>query len=126
MSQRGDREIRAQEALIVSRLLPPCANDVQPSSLRALTESECSKLACLRPGFIDELIGRIETEEQSAGPGELEGTDRHRALDRELVHGMNRARGVSETAAEEIIRKREQILDQLCRERDERRDRDNC
>jgi hypothetical protein len=122
MTSDKEREERALEALIVSRMRAACGDEVDPSKLPGLTDEQKASLKCLKPGFIQDLIKRADTEaddpdEDEAGETEYE--------DSELLcgSGMNRAEEIDDEANEELKRKRKELLDKLKEEGDARRDR---
>jgi hypothetical protein len=118
MGQRDEREDRALEALIVSRLRSGCSDENDLESLAALTKEEQAQLECLKPGFIERLIARIssstEVEEAEKELDEENCTEPH-----ELVGGMWRAEDHTET--EEMRQKRESVREKIKEKRNARR-----
>ena len=122
MTSEKEREERALEALIVSRLRAACGDEVDPSKLPGLTDEEKASLKCLQPGFIESLIKRVDATEDDPEEDEVEETE---YADSELLcgSGMNRAEEIDDEANEELKRKRKELLDKLKEEGDARRDR---
>src|SRR5579862_9457159 len=122
MTSDKEREERALEALIVSRLRAACGDEVDASKLPGLTDEEKASLKCLRPGFIEDLIKQVD--EQSDDPEADEGEETEYAESELLCgSGMNRADEIDDEANEELERKRKELLDKLKEEGDARGDR---
>lgn len=121
MSAQDNREKRALDALIVSRLRLGCGDQVDATKLPVLSEEEKASLNCLKPGFIQSLIeGTGEQEEESNLD---ESAVSQEVCDRELIHGLNRAEEIDEETDEELKQKRQEMLDKLREEKDGERDR---
>jgi hypothetical protein len=123
MTSEKEREERALEALIVSRLRAACGDEVDPSKLPGLTDEQKASLECLKPGFIEDLIKQVDAEAVD-DPQEDEAEEAEYA-DSELLcgSGMNRAEEIDDEANEELKRKRKELLEKLKEEGDARRDR---
>ncbi len=122
MSTQDNPEVRALEALIVSRLRPQCAEQVDSTKLPSLSEQEKSSLTCLRPGFIQAMIEK--TANQEAEEEDLEeATHSHEVGNRELVHGMNRADKIDDVTEEELRKKRQEMQEKMREEDNGGRDR---
>jgi len=118
MSHR-EREDRALEALIVSNLRPD-KECLDPEKLPRLTDEERASLKSFRPGFIKELISEVDAEAgepvESVLPEEAEHL--------ELAYGMNRAEEIDEATDEELNRRRQELLDELGKEKEDDAERD--
>jgi hypothetical protein len=121
MNEPEKREERALEALIVSRLRPRGGNEIDPKKLPVLSEEEKASLNCLKPGFIQKLINLADTYDEEDDCDESE----QEACDRELIHGFNRAEEIDEGTDDELRQRRQEMLDRLKKEEDERGDRPN-
>jgi hypothetical protein len=118
MSERDEREDRALEALIVSRLRSGCSDENDPKSLPALTKEEQAELQCMKTGFIERLIARMSNEAEA--DEEEETADEPDAAESELVGGMWRSEDRTET--EEMKEKREAARNKMKEKRNARRD----
>jgi hypothetical protein len=113
MRSSQEREERAFEALIVSQLRKECDPDkVQPEDLPALTAKEQAALSELGPDLVERLWNEGKkpafpppVQPRPAPEGEL---------------AMNRAADVSAETAEELARRRLELLQRMKRLKEER------
>ena len=112
-----DKEKRAKEALIVSRLRSGCGDDVDLAKLPVLSEKEKASLKCLKPRFIQSIIEKADLPD-SEDEDPAENFDEHNVCNRELVHGMNRADEIDDETEDELKRKRKEMQDKMREERD--------
>ena len=115
-----DKEKRAQDALIVSRLRFGCSSDIDPTKIPVLSEKEKASLQCLKPGFIESIIRRAD--EPSSDDDGTKVVEDAKIGNRELVHGMNRADEIDQETEEELDRKRRELQDKMREERHGGRD----
>lgn len=106
----NERESRALDALIVSQLRGNDETDVE--HLPRLTEDDNAALDSLGPDFVDRLFAE-ETAEADDQPDSHGATADARE---EMLAGMNRAEDIDDETAEELDRKRKEIIDRVNRE----------
>ena len=113
MGERNERERRALEALIVSRLRAACDEAIDPQKLPAITAADREKLECLKPDFIDRLLARSTNEvvlpEPCVDPeGQVQ----------QPIGGLCRADEYEENSADEVATNRREIRRKLKEDRD--------
>jgi hypothetical protein len=121
MSGNSEREERALEGLIVSRIRAACDDKIDLAKLPILSDKEKASLKCLQPGFIEKLIKEVEAGEHGSSDCVAENAEH---VESEFVCGLNRADQIDDAANEELERKRRELLDKLKEERNGGRDRD--
>jgi len=110
---KDDREDRALDALIVSQLRRNDETDVE--HLPRLTKDEKAALDKLGPDFID----RLFAQETADGAGSSDSHGGTTYAQEEMAAGMNRAEDIDDETAEELEKKRKEIIDRVKREEEE-------
>ncbi len=110
----SEREQRALDALIVSQLRAH-EDEVDVEHLPELTDEEREAMDSFGPNFIDNLLaGEIQPKADDDPPEDCE-----LAVAGEEVFGMNRAEEIDEETAEELEKKRKEIIDRIKREEED-------
>lgn len=110
---KNEREDRALDALIVSQLRRNDETDVE--HLPRLTEDEKAALDSLGPAFVD----RLFAEETAEGDDQPDSEGATAFTREEMLAGMNRAEDIDDETAEELEKKRKEIIDRVKREEEE-------
>jgi hypothetical protein len=114
---KGERERRASDALLLSalRLTEKDEEKVDPESLPELTDEEKAAMRALGGDFMQRLLaGERPLGEPPSGAGPDGPVDKSDHGELALAgddHGMNRAEEIDDTTAEELERRKREILD---------------
>lgn len=113
----NDREERALDALFVSQLRWNDAEEIDEARLPRLTDEDKAALDSLGPDFMERLLaGKVAPSKTHDGPEAPE------CAEEEMLAGMNRAEDIDDETAEELERKRREIIDRVKREEAEEQD----
>ena len=118
---KNEREERALDALIVSQLRFKEDDEVDVEHLPQLTDEDKAALDSLGSDFVGRLLaGEIESDVASDDVPDCD--DNPVFAGEEMLAGMNRAEDIDEETAEELKRKRKEIINRVKREKAEEED----
>lgn len=120
-----EREERALDALFISALRRGGSEEgADPARLPQLNTAERAAMHSLGDDFIDKLLANETADRPEVALSDsdlnLEGSDGLALAGSGAGWGLNRAEAIDEQTAEELERRKEQILERLAKEKRER------
>jgi hypothetical protein len=118
---RREREQKALDALLVSQLRRHgCDDDVpDPDELPELTADEKEALEALGPNFVEQLLARDDPPAHDPQADPEPGGRELAMAGGELPFGLNRAEQIDPETAEELERRRKEVIERIRRRREQ-------